>query len=228
VNENLAKARAAARADQPAPLWRVVITDSESPTGLAPVCSGERSDALHMIDDYPGGPQRDEDGVYDCCPRPQIETYSTVWAEYLVELLNADAEEKASAQAPTATPDFFQPGHTYTREHHGHRIKFVVEHVTTAPSDGYQIAFGWRNAFGWPEAPFHSDDLDGWTDTTDTTTGDTHMPDQAEQHDDYDNADFFTASELHDMDQADGFRLDAEDDAHNTAAVEAEERGDAG
>ena len=80
--------------------------------------------------------------------------------------------EEASAQAPTATPDFFQPGHTYAREHHGHRIKFVVEHVTTAPSDGYRIAFGWRNAFGWPEAPFHSDDLDGWTDTTDTTRKD--------------------------------------------------------
>jgi hypothetical protein len=104
MSENLAKARAAARADQPAPTWRLIITDSESPTGLAPVCTGERSDALHMIDDYPGGPQRDEDGVYDCCPWPQIETYSTVWAAYLVELLNADAGEEASAQAPTATP----------------------------------------------------------------------------------------------------------------------------
>src|SRR5688500_7285502 len=59
MNENLAKARAAAlndiklTDDQPAPTWRVIITDSESPTGLAPVCTGERSDALHMIDDYP-------------------------------------------------------------------------------------------------------------------------------------------------------------------------------
>ncbi|MFJ2259516.1 hypothetical protein ACIOKD_14440 [Streptomyces sp. NPDC087844] len=76
------------------PMWRTVITDSESPTGLAPVCTGERSDALHMIDDYPGGPQRDEDGVYDCCPYPQIETYSAVWAEYLAGLLNADASDE--------------------------------------------------------------------------------------------------------------------------------------
>ncbi|MFE6482430.1 hypothetical protein ACFVGN_05745 [Streptomyces sp. NPDC057757] len=75
-------------------MWRTVITDSESPTGLAPVCSGKRSDALHMIEDYPGGPQRDEDGVYDCCPYPQIETYSTVWAEYLAGLLNADASDE--------------------------------------------------------------------------------------------------------------------------------------
>lgn len=76
------------------PMWRVIITDSESPTGLAPVCAGERSNALHMIDDYPGGPQRDEDGVYDCCPYPQIETYSTVWAEYLAGLLNAEASDE--------------------------------------------------------------------------------------------------------------------------------------
>lgn len=76
--------------------WRTVITDSESPTGLAPVCTGERSDALHMIHDYPGGPQRDEDGFYDCCPYPQIETCSTVWAEYLAGLLNADASDELS------------------------------------------------------------------------------------------------------------------------------------
>jgi hypothetical protein len=73
--------------------WRVIITDSESPTGVAPVCAGERSDALHMIDDYPGGPKRDEDGVYDCCPWPQFDTYSSDVATYIVELLNADAEQ---------------------------------------------------------------------------------------------------------------------------------------
>jgi hypothetical protein len=141
VSENLAKARAAARADQPAPTWRLIITDSESPTGLAPVCTGERSDALHMIDDYPGGPQRDEDGVYDCCPWPQIETYSTVWAAYLVELLNADAREEASAQAPTATPDFFQVGHGYT---HRDGSDFLCVAVTVHPQTGERLAMGWR------------------------------------------------------------------------------------
>jgi hypothetical protein len=80
--------------------------------------------------------------------------------------------EKASVAAPTAAPDFFQPGHTYTRSHHGHRIEFAVEHVTTAPGEGYRVAFGWRTAFGWPEEPFTTDDLDGWTDVTDTTQGD--------------------------------------------------------
>ncbi|MCL7377462.1 hypothetical protein [Streptomyces sp. 35G-GA-8] len=39
------------------------------------------------------------------------------------------------------------------------------------------------------------------------------------------NADVFTADELHEMDQADEYRLDAEDDARN-AVVEAEEADD--
>jgi len=169
MSENLAKARTAARTDQPAPLWRLIITDSESPTGLAPACTGERSDALHMIDDYPGGPQRDEDGVYDCCPYPQIETYSTVWAEYLVELLNAGAEEKATAEAATATPDFFQKDHIYTREHHGRTIEFHVVHIATAPDCDFPTAFGWRKD---PEIdvmlPMDADDFHGcgWVDVT--------------------------------------------------------------
>ena len=97
MNDALAKARAAAaeilRQDTGTdhPKWRLILTDSESFTGLAPVCTGERSDALHEITDYPGGPKRDEDGVYDCCPWPQIETYCEPVAAYLVELLNADA-----------------------------------------------------------------------------------------------------------------------------------------
>lgn len=85
--------------------WRVIITDSESPTGVAPVCTGPQSDALHMIDDYPGGPKYDEDGVYDCCPWPQFDTYSDATAAYVVALLNADAGEEATA---AATPVRFE------------------------------------------------------------------------------------------------------------------------
>jgi hypothetical protein len=97
--EHLAAARTAAaeilRQDtgEDHPRWRVVITDSESPTGIAPVCAAP-GDA-HTIADYPGGPIRDEDGVYDCCPEPHIDTYCEPIAVYLVALLNADA--------PTAT-----------------------------------------------------------------------------------------------------------------------------
>ncbi|MGW0584746.1 hypothetical protein ACWD25_54745 [Streptomyces sp. NPDC002920] len=98
LDAGLAKARSAAaeilRQDTGTghPKWRLILTDSESLTGLAPVCTGDRSDALHQIPDYPGGPIRDEDGVYDCCPWPQIETCSEPVAAYLVELLNADVE----------------------------------------------------------------------------------------------------------------------------------------
>jgi hypothetical protein len=175
VNENLAKARAAARADQPAPTWRLIHTDSESPTGLAPVCTGERSDALHMIDDYPGGPQRDEDGVYDCCPWPQIETYSTVWAAYLVELLNADVKEEASAQAPTATPDFFQPGRTYTEPGDTTDWRFRCDAITTHPETGERTALGWRHFHGqWSEYAYGEDDFEihQIADHIHTTTGD--------------------------------------------------------
>lgn len=46
-------------------------------------------------------------------------------------------------------------------------------------------------------------------------------------YDDMSNEDFFTADELYEMDRTDEFRQDAQDDARNTAAIEAEERGDA-
>jgi hypothetical protein len=77
--------------------WRVTLTDSESLTGVAPVCTQPGSDALHEIPDYPGGPKRDEDGVYDCCPWPQFDTYSEATAAYLVALLNADSADSAEA-----------------------------------------------------------------------------------------------------------------------------------
>lgn len=145
--------------------WRVIITDSESPTGVAPVCAGERSDALHMIDDYPGGPKRDEEGVYDCCPWPQFDTYSTDVAAYLVELLNADA----------ARADFFQVGHTYSDDEHD--WKFRVDSITVHPENGERTALGWRRFRGEWEPYFYGEDdweinqYVGWTDSV-TETGD--------------------------------------------------------
>jgi hypothetical protein len=66
--------------------WRIIMTDTESPTGMAPVCDkpdvhammyGERPDALD---------------VYDCCPHPHIETYGESDARTLVDALNAVAD----------------------------------------------------------------------------------------------------------------------------------------
>jgi hypothetical protein len=98
-NERLNVARVAAadvfevEVGERRPMWRAIYTDSESPTGIAPVCTAEGVDDVHhVIADHPSGPLRDDQGVYDCCPTPQIETGSTTMAAYLVELLNADAE----------------------------------------------------------------------------------------------------------------------------------------
>ncbi|MFE5662423.1 hypothetical protein ACFQ7W_00635 [Streptomyces niveus] len=91
----LAKARTSAAAmladDNGQPHhWRVIVTDTESPTGFAPACRASTSDDVHMIADFHGGPIRDEYGVYDCCPWPQVETFSEPFAAYVVALLNAD------------------------------------------------------------------------------------------------------------------------------------------
>lgn len=72
------------------PMWRVIITDSESPTGVAPVCVAEGDADKHLWANFGHGIERVNDGVWDCCPDPQFDTYSTILAEYLVELLNAD------------------------------------------------------------------------------------------------------------------------------------------
>jgi hypothetical protein len=69
-------------------------------------------------------------------------------------------------------PGFFEADHTYEREHHGDTIRFLVEYVSTSPDGRCRAAHGWRTRSwdpGWE--PSDSDDLTGWTDITDTTTG---------------------------------------------------------
>lgn len=73
--------------------------------------------------------------------------------------------EEATAAAATATP-FFQPGHTYSRQHHGNTIRFLVRHVSWAPDHSYRVAFGWRVDDDGDWEPTDSDDMDGWTDVT--------------------------------------------------------------
>lgn len=86
----------------------------------------------------------------------------------MAALLRQMADEgSVTAPAATATPDFFQRGHTYTREHHGDTIRFLVEYVSTSPDGRYRCAHGWRTRSwdpGWE--PTDSDDLTGWTDVT--------------------------------------------------------------
>lgn len=83
----------------------------------------------------------------------------------IVEELREMAGEEVTPA--TATPEFFQPGHTYTREHHGNTVRFLVRHVDTSPDGIHRIASGWRIEDGdvyW--SPSDSDDMDGWTDVT--------------------------------------------------------------
>jgi hypothetical protein len=57
--------------------WRTIFTDTESETGVAPVCE--------QPEYHDGG--SDDSGVYDCCPHPHIETYSEAGAKRLSALL---------------------------------------------------------------------------------------------------------------------------------------------
>ncbi|MFE2712316.1 hypothetical protein ACFXKI_10065 [Streptomyces mirabilis] len=157
MNELLAQARAEvapliAHDTGDRPRWRVIHTDSESPSGVALTCTGENSDALHMIDDYPGGPIRDEEGVYDCCPWPQFETYSPVLAAYLVALLNADSEEKTTPATGTAvTPELTvyraeHPDSGITLGHYGTAVAaraHCEETERRSWSTGTTLAFDW-------------------------------------------------------------------------------------
>lgn len=79
------------------------------------------------------------------------------------------AKEKSSPAGAGATPDFFQPGHTYARESHASTIRFLVRYIDDSPDgiDGYRVAFGWRTEDGDVCAsPFDCDDFTGWTDVT--------------------------------------------------------------
>ncbi|MDX3639301.1 hypothetical protein [Streptomyces sp. MB09-02B] len=55
-----------------------------------------------------------------------------------------ELREKATAEAATATPDFFQKGRTYTSTGpFGLRLRFECEHLTRDPKVGDREAWGW-------------------------------------------------------------------------------------
>lgn len=84
--------------DAPVPRrWRTVITDSESLTGYAPVCTVPHPAIPEA------GVEHDDTGVYDCCDSI-VETFSEGMAAYVVALLNADAVPAAVAVAEGGQP----------------------------------------------------------------------------------------------------------------------------
>lgn len=68
--------------------WRVILTDSESLTGVAPVCPHVETN--HLIEDNDGAPLPDADalGVYDCCPGPHLECWTPAAALRIRAALN--------------------------------------------------------------------------------------------------------------------------------------------
>jgi hypothetical protein len=115
----------------------------------------------------------------------------------------------------TQPADFFQPGHGYTHRSYGNDFHCVT--VTTHPTTGERLAMGWLSEHGEWHRP-HVVGINQWN----------HEYDGAEPPDDHGSIeDAHSATELYEMDRDAEFRHDAEDDARNTAEVEAEERGEA-
>ena len=65
--------------------WRIVLTDTELPTGVAPVCS--KPDVHAMMH---GGHPGDGDAFDECCGADLVlECWSEVQAREVLDLLNA-------------------------------------------------------------------------------------------------------------------------------------------
>lgn len=71
--------------------WRVVITDTETASGIAPVCPHQGDATKHSCGWNPT--EADEMGVYDCCPGPHLQCWSERTAVALAAALTeADVE----------------------------------------------------------------------------------------------------------------------------------------
>ena len=107
----------------------------------------------------------------DLLPKADVVTWLTKKAREKtpVEVLASKVERGAVRpdNLRMLPADFFEPGHTYARQHHASTIRFLVQHVDWSPGGTYRIAFGWRIVDGdltW--TPTDSDDFGGWVDVT--------------------------------------------------------------
>ncbi|WP_328846159.1 hypothetical protein [Streptomyces sp. NBC_00258] len=68
-------------------------------------------------------------------------------------------EEKATASAATATPDFFEVGRTYTEPGDTTDWRFRCDAITTHPGTGERTALGWKHFHGeWTECAYPESD----------------------------------------------------------------------
>lgn len=96
-------------------------------------------------------------------------------AERIVRGMREETEEESSPVGAEATPDFFQPGHTYAQsEFPQYDWRFRCDTVTAHPEDGERTALGWRFWRGnWEAYAYGEDDWEvhlhvGLTDVTGT------------------------------------------------------------
>jgi hypothetical protein len=76
--------------------WRVVETDTESPSGVAPVCDKPTEHAEWTTQSSLTNTRPDSPDTYDCCPGPFIECWSPHTAKQIAAALNAAYAEVCS------------------------------------------------------------------------------------------------------------------------------------
>lgn len=73
--------------------WRMIITDTERPTGVAPVCPDEENPGSDHNLGTVESPDYSRLDVFDCCPHPHIECWNEdVAREVCIGLTDANAE----------------------------------------------------------------------------------------------------------------------------------------
>jgi len=89
---------------------------------------------------------------------------------WVVEELREKAGKKATADAATVTPDFFEPGRAYTSaDRYKLTVRFVCEHLTTDPQNGRREAWGWLHRANGSRCMqrLWADDWPTWTEAGD-------------------------------------------------------------
>lgn len=74
--------------------WRTIFTDSESPSGVAPVCEHQSDPSKHTPNAFGDAPG--PEWVFDCCPYPHIEVWSEAGARIVADHLTLHEAEVCS------------------------------------------------------------------------------------------------------------------------------------
>jgi hypothetical protein len=109
-------------------------------SGLASRRGGSEDAAKALVDAHRAEVLREAADLFERAGRIVLDGGIMTAAE-AAERLRELAGEKATADAATATPDFFEPGHSYT---HRNGSDFRCVTVTAHPQTGERLAMGWH------------------------------------------------------------------------------------